>query len=81
MTDPSATAAPVPGRPDRRIAVLLAVALAATGLIVGFVWLTKPPGGAIVPDTIARGQPVPNIAGTALDGSKVDLASLRVIPW
>jgi cytochrome c biogenesis protein CcmG, thiol:disulfide interchange protein DsbE len=70
-----------PARPDRRIAVLLAIALAATGFIVGFVWLTRPPGGStIVPDTIAKGQPVPPIAGTTLSGSSVDLAQLRGHP-
>jgi cytochrome c biogenesis protein CcmG, thiol:disulfide interchange protein DsbE len=70
-----------PGRPDRRIAVLLAVALAATGLVVGLIWLTRPPGGGtVVPDTIAKGQPVPNITGTTLDGSTVDLGALRGHP-
>jgi cytochrome c biogenesis protein CcmG/thiol:disulfide interchange protein DsbE len=70
-----------PARPDRRIAVLLAVALAATGLIVGFVWLTRPPGGSTtVPDTIAKGQPAPAIAGTTLTGTSVDLAQLRGHP-
>ena len=78
--DPSAPP-PVARRPDRRIAVLLAVALATTGLIVGFVWLTRPPGGGTtVPDTIAKGLPAPEIAGTALDGTAVDLAHLRGHP-
>ena len=69
-------------RPDRRIAVLLAIALAATGFIVGFVWLTQPPGhgSSPVPDTIAKGQPAPAIRGTTLDGSTVDLAQLRGHP-
>jgi cytochrome c biogenesis protein CcmG/thiol:disulfide interchange protein DsbE len=70
-----------PNRPDRRIAVLLAVALAATGLVVGFVWLTRPPGrGTTVPDTIAKDKPAPEIAGTALDGSSVSLSQLRGRP-
>jgi cytochrome c biogenesis protein CcmG/thiol:disulfide interchange protein DsbE len=70
-----------PTRPDRRIAVLLAVALAVTGAFVGFVWLTQPPGhGTVVPDTIAKGQPVPDIAGTTLDGASVDLAQYRGHP-
>jgi cytochrome c biogenesis protein CcmG/thiol:disulfide interchange protein DsbE len=69
-------------RPDRRIAVLLAIALAATGFIVGFVWLTQPPGhgSSPVPDTIAKGQPAPTIRGTTLDGSTVDLSQLRGHP-
>jgi len=65
-------------RPDRRIAALLAVALVATGLLVGFLWLAKPPGGQN--DAIANGQPVPPIAGTTLDGGAFDLASLRGHP-
>jgi cytochrome c biogenesis protein CcmG/thiol:disulfide interchange protein DsbE len=86
MTDPSEDPASGPAvnapRPDRRIAVLLAVALATTGLIVGFVWLTRPPGhgSTPVPDTIAKGQPAPNIRGTTLDGSTVDLSQLRGHP-
>ena len=80
MTEPSGGAASVPARPDRRIAVLLAVALVTTGLFVGFVWLTRPPGGTIVSDAIAKGQPAPAIQGTALDGTAVDLAALRGHP-
>src|SRR5436309_1448779 len=56
-------------RPDRRIAVLLAIALATTGLLVGFVWLTKPPG-----PTIARGLPVPEFSGRTPDNSPLDRA-------
>jgi cytochrome c biogenesis protein CcmG, thiol:disulfide interchange protein DsbE len=67
-------------RPDRRIALLLAAALIATGGFVAFVWLTQPPGGRVVPDTIAKGQPAPAIAGTALDGSTISLAELRGHP-
>ena len=62
-------------RPDRRIAVLLAIALTTTGLLVGFVWLTKPPG-----PTIARGLPVPEFSGGTLDNSTLDLAALRGRP-
>ena len=85
MTGPAPTAPPslpdpAARRPDRRIALLLAVALATTGLVVGFVWLTRPPGGTTVPDEIAKGQPAPEIAGTALDGTAVDLAQLRGHP-
>ena len=73
--------ATTPRRPDRRIAVLLVVALAVTGLFVGWIWLTQPPGrGTVVPDTIAKGQPVPNIAGMTLDGGNADLTQLRGHP-
>ena len=45
--------------------------------IVAFVALVRPgPGGG----GIAKGQPVPDIHGTALDGSPIDLASLRGHP-
>ena len=84
MTDQRVPLSPTggtPNRPDRRIAVLLAVALATTGLVVGFVWLTRPPGGGTtVPDTIAKDKPAPEITGTALDGSSVTLAGLRGRP-
>ena len=76
MTEPSAPSAALERRrPDRRIAVLLGIALATTGLLVGFIWLTKPPG-----PTIARGLPVPEFSGTTLDGSAVDMATLRGRP-
>lgn len=77
MTSPDAPRAA--GRPDRRIALLLGIALATTGIFVAFIWLTKPPGGS-TPDTIAKGAPVPEIAGTTLDGAPIDLASLRGHP-
>jgi cytochrome c biogenesis protein CcmG/thiol:disulfide interchange protein DsbE len=77
---PAAPPPPTARRPDRRIAALLVVALAATGLFVGFIWLTRPPGGSRVPDTIAKGEPAPAIAGSALDGTAIDLAQLRGHP-
>jgi len=81
ISPPAAAPSAAPGRPDRRIAVLLAVALTVTGLFVGWIWLTKPPGGrTVVPNTIAQGQPVPAISGAALDGTPVDLAQLRGHP-
>jgi cytochrome c biogenesis protein CcmG, thiol:disulfide interchange protein DsbE len=80
--DPGAVppASPSGGRPDRRIAALLAIALATTGLFVAFLWLTKPPHATTVPDTIAKGQPVPNISGATLDARTVDLSTLRGHP-
>jgi cytochrome c biogenesis protein CcmG/thiol:disulfide interchange protein DsbE len=77
VTEPTAAR---PGRPDRRIAVLVGVALVTTLSIVAIVALTRPPSGSSSSDTIAKGSPVPNIQGTALDGSTVDLASLRGKP-
>ena len=64
-------------RPTRRIAALVGVALVTTIAIVAFVSLVRPgPAGG----GIAKGQPVPDIHGTALDGSTIDLASLRGHP-
>ncbi|HEV7809340.1 MAG TPA: TlpA disulfide reductase family protein [Candidatus Limnocylindrales bacterium] len=62
--------------------MLVGVALLVTLVIVGFVLATRPgpTGGVIVPDTIARGQPVPNIAGSTIQGATVDLAGLRGRP-
>ncbi len=73
MTD----AAVARGRPNRRITLLVGVALVTTLVIVAFVALTRPGGET---SAIAKGQPAPNITGTALDGSTVDLASLRGKP-
>jgi cytochrome c biogenesis protein CcmG, thiol:disulfide interchange protein DsbE len=82
MTSPAPAAPPRSSRPDRRIAGLLGLAVLATLAIVGFVLATRggTTGGVIVPDTIAKGQPVPNIAGTTIQGASVDLASLRGRP-
>jgi cytochrome c biogenesis protein CcmG, thiol:disulfide interchange protein DsbE len=73
MNDPAVAR----GRPNRRISLLVGVALVTTLAIVAFVALTRPGGGT---SAIAKGQPAPNITGTALDGSTVDLASLRGKP-
>ncbi len=82
MTSPAPAARPRPARPDRRIAALVGVAVLATLAIVGFALATGrgSTGNTIVPDTIAKGQPVPNIAGSTIQGATVDLASLRGHP-
>jgi cytochrome c biogenesis protein CcmG, thiol:disulfide interchange protein DsbE len=75
-----AAAEPAPRpRPTRRIAALVGVALVTTIAIVGFVAIVRP-GPAGGSGGIAKGQPVPDIHGTALDGSPIDLASLRGHP-
>ena len=79
MTPPS-PAASVPRRPDRRIALLVAVAAITTVAVIGIAVATRPGGGITAPDTIAKGQPVPAITGTALDGSAVDLTAYRGRP-
>jgi cytochrome c biogenesis protein CcmG/thiol:disulfide interchange protein DsbE len=66
-----------PARPTRPIALLLGIAALTTVAIVAFVAVTRPGGGS---PNIAVGQPVPNITGTTLDGSTVDLAALRGHP-
>jgi cytochrome c biogenesis protein CcmG/thiol:disulfide interchange protein DsbE len=68
---------PARPRPTRRIAALVGIALATTIAIVAFAALVRPgsDGGAI-----AKGQPVPEIRGTTLDGAPIDLASLRGHP-
>jgi cytochrome c biogenesis protein CcmG, thiol:disulfide interchange protein DsbE len=79
VTEPSgapATEPAVAGRPPtRRISLLVGIALVAALAVVAIVALTKPATA-----TVAKGQPVPEIRGTALDGSTVDLASLRGKP-
>ena len=62
-------------RPIRPIASLLAVA-AATALIVILVIRGAPVGQA----QVAKGEPVPTIAGTTLDGQAFDLATVRGKP-
>lgn len=59
----------------RPIGLLLAVAVLTTVAVVGIVAATRPGTGALV-----KGQPVPNVAGTTLDGQPFDLASLRGHP-
>jgi cytochrome c biogenesis protein CcmG/thiol:disulfide interchange protein DsbE len=76
MTEPSPRRRS--GRPDRRIAGLVGVAAVTTLAVVAIVAATRP--GSTVVDTIAKGQPVPAIVGTALDGSQVDLATYRGRP-
>ena len=75
---PGASPSPA-GLPRRRIAVLVGVAAVTTLAVVAIVALTRGASGSSG-SSIAVGQPVPNIAGTALDGSTVDLASLRGHP-
>ena len=59
----------------RPIGLLLAVAVLTTVAVVGIVAATRPASSGLV-----KGQPVPNIAGTTLDGQPFDLASLRGKP-
>jgi cytochrome c biogenesis protein CcmG/thiol:disulfide interchange protein DsbE len=59
----------------RPIGLLIAVAALTTVVVIGIVAATRP--GA---STIVRGQPVPNVAGTTLDGQPFDLATLRGHP-
>ena len=64
-------------RPTRTLAALVAVAVVVTIAIVVVVALTR---GGPSSSGIAEGQPAPAITGTALDGTPVDLASLRGHP-
>jgi cytochrome c biogenesis protein CcmG, thiol:disulfide interchange protein DsbE len=59
----------------RPIGLLLAVAVLTTLAVVGLVASTRPSTSGPV-----KGQPVPNVAGTTLDGQPFDLASLRGHP-
>ncbi|MEA2544728.1 MAG: hypothetical protein QOI09_1, partial [Chloroflexota bacterium] len=59
----------------RPIGLLLGVALLTMLAVLGIVALTRP--GA---DAVAKGQPVPNVAGTTIDGQPFDLAALRGHP-
>jgi cytochrome c biogenesis protein CcmG/thiol:disulfide interchange protein DsbE len=63
-----------PGVPRRRIVALVGVAALTTLAVVAIVALTQSSSA------VAVGQPVPNISGTTLDGSTVDLAALRGHP-
>ena len=54
------------------------MAAVVTVAIVALVAITRP--GAAGGGAIAKGQPVPDIRGTALDGAPIDLASLRGHP-
>ncbi|HEY8631740.1 MAG TPA: TlpA disulfide reductase family protein [Candidatus Limnocylindrales bacterium] len=59
----------------RPIGLLLGVALLTMLAVLGIVALTRPG-----PSAIAKGQPVPNVAGTTIDGQSFDLAALRGHP-
>ena len=59
----------------RPIGLLLGVALLTMLAVLGIVALTRPGASAI-----AKGQPVPNVAGTTIDGQTFDLAALRGHP-
>jgi cytochrome c biogenesis protein CcmG/thiol:disulfide interchange protein DsbE len=77
------TPSPLPGigaprrRPIVPIAILLLVA-AATAAVVLLVARGGP--APTTGDVIAKGQPVPNVAGATLDGGTLDLAALRGHP-
>jgi cytochrome c biogenesis protein CcmG/thiol:disulfide interchange protein DsbE len=58
----------------RSIGLLVGVAVITTLAVVAIVALTRP-GTAVT-----KGQPVPNITGTTLDGQPFDLATLRGRP-
>src|SRR5689334_15778373 len=64
-------------RPTRPLAVLVGVAV-VTALAV-IVVVNRSRSGSANADLV-RGNPVPNIAGTTLDGATVDLAALRGHP-
>ena len=61
----------------------LAAAIVATVALIQLARSLPPPNGSPAPSDsplLARGQPVPNIVGTSLDGQPFDLASLRGNP-
>jgi thiol-disulfide isomerase/thioredoxin len=62
-------------RPTRPIVLLLLVAVATTAVV-----LLVARGGSTASTGIAKGQPVPNITGTTLDGTVFDLATLHGHP-
>ena len=62
-------------RPTRPIILLLLVAVATTAAV-----LLVARGGPTASTGIAKGQPVPNITGTTLDGTVFDLATLHGHP-
>ena len=64
-------------RPILPIAALLIVATATTAVLL---LITKGGPAPTTADVIAKGQPVPNIAGATLDGGTIDLAALRGHP-
>jgi cytochrome c biogenesis protein CcmG, thiol:disulfide interchange protein DsbE len=58
----------------RSIGLLVGVAVITTLVVVAIVALTRPA------TAVTKGQPVPNITGTTLDGQPFDLAALRGRP-
>jgi cytochrome c biogenesis protein CcmG, thiol:disulfide interchange protein DsbE len=88
VTDPATLPPAVPDaprgsaprpRPTRRVWTLVGVAVVVTIAIVALVVITRPGSGGRG-GGIAKGQPVPDIRGTTLDGAQIDLASLRGHP-
>jgi peroxiredoxin len=65
--------------PRRPILLAVAVALLTTVAIIAVVTLTRPDPGAPSPQ-IARGEVVPDISGTTLDGAAMSLTELRGRP-
>jgi cytochrome c biogenesis protein CcmG/thiol:disulfide interchange protein DsbE len=59
---------------QRRIGLLLGVALLTTIAVIAIVVGTRPD------DSFGKGKSVPNVAGTTLDGQPLNLASLRGHP-
>jgi cytochrome c biogenesis protein CcmG, thiol:disulfide interchange protein DsbE len=59
----------------RPIGLLLGVALLTMLAVLGIVAVTRPGASGV-----AKGQPVPNVAGTTIDGQTFDLAALRGHP-
>jgi cytochrome c biogenesis protein CcmG/thiol:disulfide interchange protein DsbE len=59
----------------RAIVLLIGVALVTTIAVVGFAALLRP-----ATDAVAKGRPVPDVAGMTLDGQTFDLASARGHP-
>jgi len=67
---------PARRRPTRPILALLGVAVATTVAVVLIALLNAGGGGS----DVARGKPVPDISGSTLDGTTIDLAALRGHP-
>jgi len=65
-------------RPTRRIAALVGVAAVTALVVVALAGVIRPGSGSS--GGIAKGQFVPDIRGTTLDGAPIDLASLRGHP-
>lgn len=65
--------------PTRPLAILVGIAALTTVAVVAIVGLSRG-GGSDFGTGIGIGRPVPNIAGTTLDGQAFDLATLRGRP-